>query len=64
MPRQKPAIPFCSVTPFDPAPLWAAAHAAHVDTVIPARQRRRAMLVTASVAVTLEAAAALALNLV
>lgn len=64
MPRQMPAIPFISVTPFDPAPLWAAAHQAHVDVIEPTKARRRAMLVTAGVAVTLEAAAALALTLV
>ncbi|WP_392545187.1 hypothetical protein [Oryzobacter telluris] len=64
MPRQSPAIPFCSVTPFDPAPLWAAAHQVHADVIVPMRARRRAMLVTAGVAVTLEAAAAFALSLI
>ncbi len=63
MPRPQPEIPFISVTPFDPAPLWAAAHQVHTDVVIPLRVRRRAMVVSAGVAVTLHAAAALALDL-
>ena len=64
MPRTMPEIPFCSITPFDPAPLWAAAHQVHTDVVVPQRARRRAIFVTAGVAVTLEAAAALALSLI
>lgn len=63
MPLQQPTFPYCSVTPFDPAPLRAAASAAHVD-VLPVLLRRRSMLVTASVAVTLEAVTVFALNLV
>jgi tRNA(Leu) C34 or U34 (ribose-2'-O)-methylase TrmL len=64
MPRSKPAIPLCSVTPFDPVPLWAAAHQVHADVVVPMRARRRAMFLTAGVAVTLEAAAAVAFRLI
>lgn len=63
MPRQTSSILYCSVTPFDPAPLWALANATQTDSVLPARSRRRTMFVTASVAVTLEAVAVLALNL-
>lgn len=60
--RQSPEIPFCSVTPFDPTPLWDAANQTHEELLAPVKARRRAMLLAAGVAVTLEAATALALT--